>query len=39
MGQIDDEKYKTAVLKEAGEIMKHAEKNLAEVEKILNGRN
>lgn len=39
MGQIDDEKYKTAVLKEAGEIMKRAEKNLAEVEKILNSRN
>ncbi|NOS85833.1 MAG: glutamate formimidoyltransferase [Ignavibacteria bacterium] len=39
MGQIDDQKYKTAVLKEAGEIMKRAGKNLAEVEKILNGRN
>ncbi len=39
MGQIDDEKYKTAVLKEAGEIMKRAGKNLTEVEKILNSRN
>lgn len=39
MGQIDDEKYKTAVLNEAGEIMKRAGKNLAEVEKILNSRN
>jgi glutamate formiminotransferase/formiminotetrahydrofolate cyclodeaminase len=37
--QIDDDKYKTAVLKEAGEIMARAQKNLAEVEKILNGRN
>lgn len=39
MGQINDDKYKSAVLKEAGEIMKRAGKNLAEVEKILNGRN
>ena len=36
--QIEDEKYKKEVMKEAGEIMKRAEKNLAEVEKILNGR-
>jgi glutamate formiminotransferase/formiminotetrahydrofolate cyclodeaminase len=39
MGQINDDKYKSAVLKEAGEIMKRAEKNLAEVEKILSSRN
>lgn len=39
MGQITDEKYKKDVLKEAGEIMKRAEKNLAEVEKILSSRN
>ena len=39
MGQINDEKYKKEVMSEAGEIMKRAEKNLAEVEKILNGRN
>ncbi len=38
MGQITDEKYKKDVMKEAGEIMKRAEKNLAEVEKILNSR-
>jgi len=38
MGQITDEKYKTAVLKEGGEIMKRAAKNLGEVEKILEGR-
>lgn len=36
--QIEDEKYKKAVVKEAGEIMKRAEKNLAEIEKILSGR-
>ncbi len=38
MGQIDDDKYKSDVMKEAGEIMKRAEKSLGEVEKILNGR-
>ncbi|MBE2219149.1 MAG: glutamate formimidoyltransferase [Ignavibacteria bacterium] len=36
--QIEDEKYKKSVVKEADEIMKRAEKNLAEVEKILGGR-
>lgn len=36
--QIEDEKYRTAVLKEAGEIMKRAASNLAEVEKMLAGR-
>jgi glutamate formiminotransferase/formiminotetrahydrofolate cyclodeaminase len=36
--QIDDDKYKTAVLKEAAEIMARAQKNLAEVEKILSSR-
>jgi len=38
MGQIDDEMYKTSVLKEANEILKRAGKNLGEVEKILEGR-
>ncbi len=36
--QIDDEKYKSTVIKEAGEIMKRAQANLAEIEKILDGR-
>ncbi|MEO8512024.1 MAG: glutamate formimidoyltransferase [Ignavibacteria bacterium] len=36
--QIEDEKYKTAVLKEADEIMKRAQLKLAEIEKILDGR-
>lgn len=39
MGQITDERYKAAVMKEAGEIMKRAGKNLAKVEEILNSRN
>lgn len=38
MGQIEDEKYKKAVMKEAGEIMERAKTSLAEVEKILEGR-
>lgn len=38
MGQIEDEKYKKAVMKEAGEIMERAKANLAEVERILEGR-
>lgn len=38
MGQIDDDKYKAEVMKEAGEIMERAKINLAEVEKILGGR-
>ncbi len=36
--QIDDEKYKSDVMKEAGEIMHRAQANLAEVEKILSSR-
>jgi glutamate formiminotransferase/formiminotetrahydrofolate cyclodeaminase len=38
LAQLEDEKYKASVLKEAGEIMTRAQKNLVEVEKILGGR-
>jgi glutamate formiminotransferase/formiminotetrahydrofolate cyclodeaminase len=36
--QIEDIKYKDAVLKEVNEILSRAKEKLAEVEKILNGR-
>jgi glutamate formiminotransferase/formiminotetrahydrofolate cyclodeaminase len=36
--QVKDEKFKKAVLKEGNEILARSKKNLAEIEKILGGR-